>query len=647
MGWYDNAWNYRFKVTSDNTKVAAAIKGLAIDLSNAPSGFWSTVKSDGADIRVTQSNGTTEVARDVISIDTTEETGLLRIDTGDISTSADTDYYIYYGNSSATEPAAGSTYGQYNAYDDKMILVSEYFGDVSDRTGNLSPTSTGIVGFGSGQLGGSVVSNYSNNSRIDLGDIRSFFNDEATVYQWVKLDNSTPSVSERCGIHLLDNANIKANYPFTNGLAYFATFRNSRVNEIGLSSSINREQWHKLTIKSSPGTNNWRFYQNLELIETASGESSVSLSSSSYLLQYDNEKVLDGEQGTVMILNKSTSDNEDLTFYNNESDNASFWTFGTQESPFTIKGKVTLNSTNVEGAKVRLINDTTNEYVGDTLSDASGDYEFEVGSDTDDFHAMVEYESGENKYHAVSYPFVKAGEFIEVSGATDPVGVNGDYVEDGTQNGEPAYTNGDYWLWYDGGGWVISLNKGDSYDDYIFFKNYLENEEDGKYGIVLPFDNTLLWQREVSDTTRNLADSQSYASGLTLGGHDWVVPEDYELLGDGDNPQEGSLLYWMNEERGYDQGTISSGRSYGSWLNDNWGFTGFTNEVHWSNTYSDPPTNEEAWVVSLFSGIVYSGDHTINFWVVCVSRNAEGWEVEKVGSYFNGTGSGSVVVEDL
>ena len=77
---------------------------------------------------------------------------------------------------------------------------------------------------------------------------------------------------------------------------------------------------------------------------------------------------------------------------------------------FTIKGKVTLNSTNVEGAKVRLINDTTNEYVGDTLSDASGDYEFSVFSDTDDFHAMVEYESGGNKYHAVSYPFIKGGE---------------------------------------------------------------------------------------------------------------------------------------------------------------------------------------------------------------------------------------------
>ena len=78
--------------------------------------------------------------------------------------------------------------------------------------------------------------------------------------------------------------------------------------------------------------------------------------------------------------------------------------------PVTIKGKVTLNSNNIEGATVRLINSTTGSYVGDTLTDAQGEYEFKVESDTDDYHAMVEYESGENKYHAVSYPFLKGGE---------------------------------------------------------------------------------------------------------------------------------------------------------------------------------------------------------------------------------------------
>ena len=80
------------------------------------------------------------------------------------------------------------------------------------------------------------------------------------------------------------------------------------------------------------------------------------------------------------------------------------------ESPFTIKGKVNLNASTVEGAKVRLINDTTDSYVGDTVSDVNGDYEFNVSSDTDDFHVMVEYESGGNKYHALSKPFIKGGE---------------------------------------------------------------------------------------------------------------------------------------------------------------------------------------------------------------------------------------------
>ena len=81
-----------------------------------------------------------------------------------------------------------------------------------------------------------------------------------------------------------------------------------------------------------------------------------------------------------------------------------------EQLSFTIKGTVNLNASPVEGAKVRLINDTTNTYIGDTLTDASGNYEFSVSSDTADHHAMVEYESGGNKYHALSKPFIKGGE---------------------------------------------------------------------------------------------------------------------------------------------------------------------------------------------------------------------------------------------
>ena len=109
--WFNNDWEYRLKITSDNTKVSANIKGLALDLSNiTDEDFWNNVKSDGSDIRITQSDGTTLRARDVISIDTKEQTGLIRFDTSNISTSADEDYYIYFGNEDAEEPDASDTY---------------------------------------------------------------------------------------------------------------------------------------------------------------------------------------------------------------------------------------------------------------------------------------------------------------------------------------------------------------------------------------------------------------------------------------------------------------------------------------------------------------------------------------------------------
>ena len=81
----------------------------------------------------------------------------------------------------------------------------------------------------------------------------------------------------------------------------------------------------------------------------------------------------------------------------------------------SIKGKVTLNSSNVENAKVRLIREsidsTDNSYIGETTTNSSGEYEFTGLSETENYfyHVVVEYESGGTKYYAKSKPFLKAG----------------------------------------------------------------------------------------------------------------------------------------------------------------------------------------------------------------------------------------------
>ena len=69
---------------------------LLVDLSDLPAGFWSTVSNGGGDIRVFKADGTTELAREVVSCDTATETGELWVKyAGTLSGSVDTTIQIH------------------------------------------------------------------------------------------------------------------------------------------------------------------------------------------------------------------------------------------------------------------------------------------------------------------------------------------------------------------------------------------------------------------------------------------------------------------------------------------------------------------------------------------------------------------------
>ena len=427
MSWYDSAWYYRFKVTSDNTKVAAAIKGLAIDLSNSPEEFWSNVKGDGSDIRVTQDDGTTLVARDVISIDTTGETGLLRIDSGAISTSADTDYYIYYGNSSATEP--GST-GTYSTPTISYYPMKEGTGSTSDDQVGVNNLSINGASWSSNAIFNNSLSFNGSNNYLTASDhasldITSAIKLSAWVYP-VSFSGSLEVITAKGKTHTNATDSQAAPYSLVthNGNVTIALFQNTSGDRVSLryeGESLTLNQWSLVEgyWDGTTGLDNLKVFINGVEVITSSQTDVTSLRTVSLPLDIgydtyrnDSRMAWNGLLDEISISTPSSwSGNESLTKYNNESNNASFWAFGAQEEPpFIIKGKVTLNSTNIEGAKVRLISDTTNTYVDDTLTDVNGDYEFEVDNDTDDFHAMVEYEENGTLYRAKSKPFIKGGE---------------------------------------------------------------------------------------------------------------------------------------------------------------------------------------------------------------------------------------------
>lgn len=117
MAWYDNSWSYRVKITIDADEVDAAVTDFPVfvDLSDMPSEFFSNVKSDGGDIRVTTSDETTEIPREVVAISTGGSTGQLYFKAS-LSDTVDSEFYIYYGNSGASEPAVTGTYGRNNVW---------------------------------------------------------------------------------------------------------------------------------------------------------------------------------------------------------------------------------------------------------------------------------------------------------------------------------------------------------------------------------------------------------------------------------------------------------------------------------------------------------------------------------------------------
>ena len=119
--WMNASWSNRVKITVQSGQVDADLTDFPVyvDLSELPSSFFSTVQSDGDDIRVTKNDGTTEVPVDIVAIDTGSSTGEVHFKAdGTLSSSANTVFYLYYGSGSAARPAASATYGSENVWTD-------------------------------------------------------------------------------------------------------------------------------------------------------------------------------------------------------------------------------------------------------------------------------------------------------------------------------------------------------------------------------------------------------------------------------------------------------------------------------------------------------------------------------------------------
>jgi len=165
----------------------------------------------------------------------------------------------------------------------KFILDNVSFGTnpyvLSIDAGNLSSFSSGstnTTNLVNGTSGGTLINgtSYSSansgswvfdgtNDYINTSFSSSSFTTNATILMWVQLDSNTPDAAQTGLVGFMGGD--RTHYPWVDGYGYFCNLRNSRVNNIPLS-SLDKSNIHLVAIT----TNNteWKLYQNITLITT-------------------------------------------------------------------------------------------------------------------------------------------------------------------------------------------------------------------------------------------------------------------------------------------------------------------------------------------------------------------------------------------
>ena len=109
MSWYDANWKRRAAILIDNHGGASTIDVDAVMPSDWPS-FWDNVQASGDDIRVTDSDGVTELTFGTTGFNATTKVGTINIDDFAVnSTTAGIVAWIYWDNSAAADARTAIT----------------------------------------------------------------------------------------------------------------------------------------------------------------------------------------------------------------------------------------------------------------------------------------------------------------------------------------------------------------------------------------------------------------------------------------------------------------------------------------------------------------------------------------------------------
>lgn len=351
--WYDTAWRYRKKITIDHTKIAAGIIDFPMLVSSTDTGLRDYAQSDGDDIVFTSTAGV-KLAHEIENYTSASGNLTAWVRIPQLSSITDTDIYMYYGNSSASnQQNIINTWDSYykgvwhlketsgSGYAHLASNASQPSGFPSgcsiniNGTRNASPIATSSK-INIGQMFNGIQSSGNYVSILNTGPCTGFNSSTVTYSAWVKLDSLAQTggwkgiVGRQTGndvYHILYDAdNEKFGFHIRKDAA--TDYWQSIVAPTAVTST---SAWYYVTFTNTPA-GVFTGYVNGSSVGTVTDATPNYLGlSSAVWIGGDGQSRLQGKIDEVRISNIDRDSNWILTEYNNQSSPSTFYSIGVQE----------------------------------------------------------------------------------------------------------------------------------------------------------------------------------------------------------------------------------------------------------------------------------------------------------------------------
>lgn len=315
--------------TADLLNFPVLVSDVSLGSTGLGTSIWSLTQSDGADIRFsTDSVGTNPLDYELVNWATATQQGEVWVKLGTVHATANTSFYIWYNNGTATTTSNGTAVWS-NGFQ-AVYHLNNGGGSALDSTYNNYTVTAGtsVPTQADGQVGSAVDFEASNSQFMSIADASSpnlEISQDQTWFAWIK-----PEVMPQNGKRVMGKRlNGKKSILFSASAPRYELAGLTTNEAVTSTESLSAGNWYNIVGVYNSTESKIKVYVNKIKTEvTASGSATDTNDIFSIAAEGSNGQYFDGIIDEVYITNDAKTDGWIETYYNNTYDPYTFFVGG-------------------------------------------------------------------------------------------------------------------------------------------------------------------------------------------------------------------------------------------------------------------------------------------------------------------------------